>query len=201
MSDDVLPIIQSDWIARSYHTQQCKVARVRKSYRDSSDGLIYMDIVLYNNYGEAIGRESPAMGGPTRFEPAIPWDPDLWHRIEKPSFPLKEGWGFRDDPLRPGTKVAGWSIYADEFNPEGVKTKLLRIRHVQQDRSRSTRYHYVVPERPTNGTDVEVSALRRSAQELRDMARSDILATEAKDALKARANELEMEAMRLLNAA
>lgn len=203
MDNTVLPIIQGDWIGRTYHTQQCKVARVRQSYRDKTDGKVYMDIALYNNYGETIGRESPDMGGPKKFEPAVLWEPESWHRIEKPKFPLKEAWGWREDPDRPGVLIAGHSIYADDDNPEGVKTIAVRVKHVMQSRDRpsSKRYVFLAPPQPTNGPDLEVSTLRRAAQELRDMARGDIMSTDAKEALKARANELEMEAMRLLNVA
>lgn len=49
-----------------------------------SDGSL--DIVLYTRNGDVIGRESPALDGPTGFEPCC--DPEGWRKIRKPAFPL-----------------------------------------------------------------------------------------------------------------
>ena len=66
-----------------------RVARIRDVYRDPCplDGkpaAWLLDLVLYAKDGKRIGRETPAMGGPTRFEPSCP--ADFWAPIEKPDF-------------------------------------------------------------------------------------------------------------------
>lgn len=48
------------------------------------DGLL--DIVLFGRDGKAIGRQSPAVGGPSGYEPCC--DPEGWRKIKKPLFPL-----------------------------------------------------------------------------------------------------------------
>lgn len=50
------------------------------------DGVLYINVVLYDREGTRLGRVSPALGGPRKFEPAL--DGRLWTVIERPSFPL-----------------------------------------------------------------------------------------------------------------
>lgn len=56
-----------------------RIARVKHIYDDGS-----LDLVLYSHTGERIGRETPAMGGPTSFEPYC--SAENWEPIEKPEF-------------------------------------------------------------------------------------------------------------------
>jgi hypothetical protein len=65
------------WIANSY-----RIGKIKEMY---SDGVT-ADIYLYDRNGNKIGRESPAMGGPTKFEPAC--DLSQWKAIKTPVFPL-----------------------------------------------------------------------------------------------------------------
>lgn len=67
---------KNDWVANQFG-----IGKVRHVHED---GLL--DIVLYARDGKRIGRDSPAMGGPTTFEPCC--DPDNWKRIQEPEFPL-----------------------------------------------------------------------------------------------------------------
>lgn len=56
-----------------------RLAKIRDIYPDG-----HLDLVLYSYTGERIGRESPALGGPTHFEPYC--CPDNWEPIDKPQF-------------------------------------------------------------------------------------------------------------------
>lgn len=59
---------------------------VNKPYEFS--GVLHIDVALYNRDGERIGRESPACGGPTSFEPAC--TAEGWVVIEEPDFPISK---------------------------------------------------------------------------------------------------------------
>lgn len=78
------PIKKGDWVADG--TGQ--IAKVRDAYQLCGEPLI--DLWLYSNKGERIGRASPALGGPRTFEPAC--DAANWSRIKKPEFPLRMQW-------------------------------------------------------------------------------------------------------------
>lgn len=49
-------------------------------------GRMQVDVTLYDRDGTCVGRRSPAMDGPTHFEPAC--DPTGWTVIEPPRFPF-----------------------------------------------------------------------------------------------------------------
>lgn len=49
-------------------------------------GRWLMDVTLYDLSGQCVGRSSPAMGGPTQYEPAC--DVAGWRVIRRPEFPL-----------------------------------------------------------------------------------------------------------------
>jgi hypothetical protein len=70
---------KGQWVVSSCHLG--KIVEI-DIYRD--DNLA--DIALYSRQGNKIGRESPAMGGPTTFEPAC--DLTYWKAIKTPVFPL-----------------------------------------------------------------------------------------------------------------
>ena len=59
--------------------------RVVGVFKDSLGN--YINVELYDNDGTFVGRRSPALGGPTRFEPAL--DPNRWVEIKPPEFPLE----------------------------------------------------------------------------------------------------------------
>lgn len=75
-----------------------RIARVKTVYDDGA-----LDLVLYSYTGERIGRESPAMGGPTGFEPYC--HSELWEPIAKPDFNLlsdhHSSYGYQLKWLRP----------------------------------------------------------------------------------------------------
>lgn len=68
---------KGDW-AVNYGNE---IGRVRKIWPDGT-----VDVVIYDRSGQVLGRTSPAMGGPTTFEPCC--DPSNWRQIEPPNFPL-----------------------------------------------------------------------------------------------------------------
>jgi len=61
---------------------------VKDCYPEGEDpNLFLLDLYVYNPQGIKIGRRSPAMGGPTSFEPCI--SAERFKEIEEPNFPLK----------------------------------------------------------------------------------------------------------------
>jgi hypothetical protein len=89
---------KGDWISDMVGDSP-QIGRVRDVYGNGA----LVDVVLYDRKGERVGRRSPAMGGPTTFEPACP--SRLWVVVEPPAFPLPRtmftsdtgslGWGYR----------------------------------------------------------------------------------------------------------
>jgi len=67
---------RGQWVASN-----TQIGRINFVYDDGT-----LDIVLYERNGKCLGRDSPAMGGPTGFEPCC--DPENWKQIKKPKFPL-----------------------------------------------------------------------------------------------------------------
>jgi len=61
-----------------------------------------IDIVLYDNDGNKIGRASPPEGGPRTFEPMCP--ADNWMRIAAPNFPLRQEQWLVGSALHVGTR-------------------------------------------------------------------------------------------------
>lgn len=174
--EDVLPVAAGDWVA-SLDGTSFQIGKVRQSYR--AGGQILIDLVVYDTEGNRVGRVSPAMGGPRTFEPAITYSGGF-RRIEPPSFPIRRT--MRNEP----TDDPAWSriVYDHHASVVGKPERT------------------VVPKRrrPGNGggrrrtdfdPELERAALRRAAQELRDLARSQ---PEAAAALKTRAGALEAEA-------
>jgi hypothetical protein len=88
------PLMKNDWVGEK-DVQHPSIGQVKACYWDRASEEWVMDIVLYSPDGERIGRESPAMGGPTGFEPAVPFQ--TWSRIAEPNFPLRrDSSGYRD---------------------------------------------------------------------------------------------------------
>ena len=65
----------------SWVTNTQQIGRVKHIHNDG-----FIDIIVYDRFGNVIGRTSPAMGGPTSFEPCC--NPDNWKEIFEPEFPL-----------------------------------------------------------------------------------------------------------------
>jgi len=75
-------IRQGSWVARFDNANYPPIGKVKRMYQFGDEGLL--DVVMFDSYGQRLGRVSPAMGGPTSFEPACP--AELWEPIEKPAF-------------------------------------------------------------------------------------------------------------------
>lgn len=172
MDHDVpFPVKPGDWVES--RSGSGDVATVRAVYRIGGDVLV--DLVLYDRDGGKVGRRSPACGGPRSFEPACNYDD--WQRISEPEFPIPLKWVVTEDGKRTARYVAGT---------------------VQPDRSWLPRKRKVAPRVPrvrVGNFDpaVEIAALRRSAQELRDASR----AIGGNDTLIQRAEALDAEAKSL----
>jgi len=88
------PLKKKDWVIER-DIQHPSLGKVKDCYWDGSAQEWVMDIVLFDADGNCIGRESPAMGGPESFEPAVPFE--HWLRIAEPNFPLRrDETGYRD---------------------------------------------------------------------------------------------------------
>lgn len=85
------------WVCREDNRA---LGQVRDAYSDEEGA--YLDIVLYSPSGERIGRESPAMGGPTSFEPACP--ARYWICVEAPRFPVATD--LYGEVIRSGSRLA-----------------------------------------------------------------------------------------------
>jgi hypothetical protein len=71
-----------DWIVDEGE----RVARVKSVSK--FDGKEYLDLYIYSDRGENLGRRSPAMGGPRTFEPCC--SAEGWSRLERePDWPIK----------------------------------------------------------------------------------------------------------------
>lgn len=92
---------QGGWVASNEGPQgifgfKPRLAKVKDIYDDGN-----LDLILYDHTGERIGRGSPAMGGPTSFEPYC--SAEFWEPIEEPDFASLsgDGYGFHLDWKRP----------------------------------------------------------------------------------------------------
>lgn len=186
---DVLPIVQGDWVSTPGHHMGIQLGRVKQSWRDT-DGRVYMNVVLYLPSGEDVGRLSPPCGGPKRFEPAIEFN-DNWQRIERPEFPLR----LVDENIPCEDKPGWFTLVCTYYHSKGcgLKPKAVRTKPKKQssDRPRSRVQVVYVPTDPGNAADNVIASCRRSAQELRDVAKKY---GDPGGRLVARAEELEAEA-------
>jgi len=88
------PYAKGDWVAEAPDNNRPSIAKVRDCYWDDFAKEWVADLILYSAEGDRIGRESPACGGPTGFEPCVPVRD--WRRIERPDFPLtRDRTGYR----------------------------------------------------------------------------------------------------------
>lgn len=147
---ETFPVKPGDWVVSRY--QDDKVATVRSVYRLVGETLV--DLVIYDRDGRALGRVSPAMGGPRKFEPAC--DYKDWQRTGEPKFPIGLVWVTGED----GRRTARYSTKA-EVLPD-------REWSLPQRRRRAPP---LAPGRLNMDPEIEASKLRFAAQELRDAAR------------------------------
>lgn len=175
----VLPIARGDWVAE-VRDGMINFGHVTDAYWDQEPGgAVLMDIVIYATSGEKIGRHSLAMGGPTRKEPAVPFD-DTWTRCKKPNFPLVMKWV---DTGR-GTRTPS---FQESYTRRPVRTKAVE-RRVKAAPAAPTAA-------PNFDPELEARALRIAAESLRDIART--LNGAAADSLREQAVAKESEANRL----
>lgn len=171
------PVKAGDWLGRFSSTGFLdSVAKVKTVYRDESPGheQVLVDLWIYDFQGKRLGRTSPPMGGPRTYEPACSLSG--WTRISPPAFPICLKWVKQAD----GTFVAGHS------GPKPVPFGASKVRPPTPKTAAS-----VTPNEP----QMDAPALRRAAQELRDVARKH---PSVADALVARAVVMETEAADLM---
>jgi hypothetical protein len=169
--DGTLPLRGNCWVMQGSGTN-IRIAKVRACYR--SGGEVLLDLWMYSTEGEKLGRLSPALGGPSSFEPACTLDG--WVRIEEPRFPLVQSWM----PTGDGAQAAGYAgtrvIPFGSFSPQAPKPRAAS------------------PRRSDFDPHSEASARRLAAQEMRDLARENPAVAEL---LRPRAAKLEAEADRI----
>jgi hypothetical protein len=101
------------------------------------EGEIVFDLIMYDRDGEKIGRTSPALGGPTTFEPMC--SIEGWDRVVQPTFPMEPQWVVQSD----GTRVAMlWSARLPPANwkkpkprTRGLPASL--VRNIENERLRN----------------------------------------------------------------
>lgn len=192
--EPVLPVVQGDWVARD-GGGGFEVARVRQSYFE--DGRVYADLVPYSLTGENLKRVSPIEGGPTSFEPWCQITDNGWQRIERPDFPLRRV--TMGDSIGDGKVRLSLSIIHDERGGAKLKASRTQRRKQSQDYPRDRVRILQIPGQPSNKAEMEIAALRRSAQEFRDEARRSgrIVGDQAVAFMRQRAAVLEAEAAKL----
>ncbi len=148
---EVYPVKAGDWVVSRYSDD--KVAKVRSVYMHGADVLV--DLVLFARDGRTIGRSSPVMGGPRKFEPAC--DYKDWQRISEPSFPLKLLWVDQEDGRRRARYEPAVLVVPDRTEP--ARNRLRRRSPPAEIKSLNM------------DAQTEAAKLRFAAQELRDAAR------------------------------
>jgi hypothetical protein len=80
--EEVFPFKPGDWVVDFGE----RVARVKGVSRFAGD--VYLDLYMYSDRGDNLGRTSPAMGGPRAYEPCC--SAEGWTRLERePDWPIK----------------------------------------------------------------------------------------------------------------
>jgi hypothetical protein len=167
------PVKAGDWLGRFSSTGSLdSVAKVKSVYLDRCPGheQVLVDLWIYDFQGNRLGRTSPPMGGPRTFEPACSLAG--WTRISPPTFPICLKW----------VKQADGKFVAGNSGPKPLPFGTFKARP-----SRPKTAALVTPNEP----QLDAPALRRAAQELRDVARQH---PSVADALVARAVVMETEA-------
>lgn len=176
MSEETIPsfpVKPGDWVERVGNGGA--VAKVRAVYW-GVDNEVLVDLKMHDLNGNALDRQSPAMGGPRTFEPACEFT-GHWQRISEPKFPIRLMW----IPNGKGTMTA---VHVSGGDPLPNRTWLPRKRKTKAR---------VAPILGNYDPRGEAAGLRLAAQELRDMARQTGVA-----ALIERAKVLEKQAEKLM---
>lgn len=164
MDDLPLPVKPSDWVSDG-----ARIATVKDVYY--YEETILVDLYMWDYSGLKMGRISPVEGGPRTFEPACPYEG--WFRITAPEFPIRLTW----QPTSDGKVTATYFTGKKVSDRQWIRPKRGRV---------------LLPPAPLGNFDPnEIMALRRAAQELRDMAKK---ITWGDVPLIARAEQLEKEA-------
>lgn len=154
--DIIYPLARGDFIIRKYDHQ---VARVRSIFWDEFEKEFCMNLSLYRHSGDEPGRLSPTMGGPSNFEPAIPFT-DEWERIKPPNFPIKVGHKWVPDGE--GKFVSKVVAYVEP----------LPFRKLKRAPKKNGR-KLPAPRRTSDyDPQLEAASMRMTAQNLRDLART-----------------------------
>lgn len=173
---EVFPVKPGDWVA--HRTNFRRFGIVKDVLIDRGEMLIH--VVLYDENGTKIGRESPLCGGPRTFEPCCPYE--SWHRIDRPDFPVTLRWVDIGDGTRQARYYSGPALLDRKWIRPTPKLK-------------------VVPAAPNLNLGLEVAALLRAAQELRSAAKLSMPESKMvaiyRNFLIERAETLEKEAERL----
>ena len=180
MEEIVYPLARGDFVIRKYDD---RVARVRSIWWDSYEKEFCMNLSFYEHSGDEPGRVSPAMGGPSAFEPAVRFNEE-WERIETPDFPLDVRYKWVPDGegkavSKRVVEVSRISFRALKRAPKKRKA-ILPPAHIRSDYN----------------AELEASSRRLTAQTLRDMARTMDPAGAAK--LKEQAEAFEAEADKIM---
>jgi hypothetical protein len=82
------PFKKGQWVGDKDDSISPIFGTVRDCYPEGeSSNLFLLDLYVYNYQGVKVGRRSPAMGGPSHYEPCI--SAERFKEIEEPNFPLK----------------------------------------------------------------------------------------------------------------
>jgi hypothetical protein len=179
-----VPYSKGDWLETTGEGQ-LQIGRVREAYwyRDSDGEVkLYGNLWLYNYNGDRTGRESPAMGGPTKYEPFC--DLSDYQRIEEPEFPI----GLHAHDTGETSYTFRYMTKAKVLGPRKPRKKAVPVKAVAT----------VVVVESDNGFDpqAEARALKIAAENLRDTARA--LPVEVRAMVIEKAEGLEKQADALL---
>jgi hypothetical protein len=118
------PFKPGDWVSDAVD----RIAQVKSVYE--SQGEVLFDLVMFDRDGNRLGRVSPAMGGPRRFEPAC--SIEGWERIGRPHFPVE----LKFIRTKTGSRVARYWA-GDRLPPANwtpTKRRLSSIRIARDDK-------------------------------------------------------------------
>lgn len=112
---DIFPYKPGDWVA----DKSDNIAKVKDVYE--SEGEILLDLYIYDREGNKLGRISPVMGGPKKYEPAC--SSEGWERIKEPNFPIALKWVTEPDGKRSARYYAGERLPALQWQRKPKNTK------------------------------------------------------------------------------
>lgn len=149
---EVFPFAPRDWVADA----SGRVAKVRSVYEGSPDEVL-LDLTLYSDRGDKIGRESPPCGGPRTFEPAC--SAEFWHRISKPVFPIPFKWV----PNEQGTSFVAKRVAGEKLPPAKWQPKPRKFTpRPPSDESELRQALQMIADGHNDARSLALSVLRRS---------------------------------------